>query len=276
MAVPIQNLRSGTATKRPVASGLAFGQIAVNYNEGDPAVYLRGHSNALVKVSPVFVGSGAPNATPASGGASGNALGETWLDNALATYAFKVWDGDSWEVPNYFPSGLVANGNISLGTVVSGTWQGTAVGLVYGGTGAATASGARSNLGLVIGTDVQAFDADTAKTDVVQSFTAAQRGTVATIAGSGTVTPDFAIANNFEMVLSGTTTLAFPSGVASGQSGAIRIEQGNNFVISYSGAWEFPGSTPPSNTTVSGASDLLVYYAHSATAITAQLLLNVG
>ena len=274
--VPIQNLRSGVANKRPVASGLAFGQIAVNYNEGDPAVYLRGYSNALVKVSPVFVGPGAPNATPASGGASGNALGETWLDNALATYAFKVWDGDSWEVPNYFPSGLVANGNVSLGTVVSGTWQGTAVGLVYGGTGAATASGARSNLGLVIGTDVQAFDADTAKTDVVQSFTAAQRGTVATIAGSGTVTPDFAIANNFEMVLSGTTTLAFPSGVASGQSGAIRIEQGNNFVISYSGAWEFPGSTPPSNTTVSGASDLLVYYAHSATAITAQLLLNVG
>jgi hypothetical protein len=274
--VPIQNLRSGVANKRPVASGLAFGQIAVNYNEGDPAVYLRGHSNALVKVSPVFVGSGAPNATPASGGTSGNALGETWLDNALATYAFKVWDGDSWEVPNYFPSGLVANGNVSLGTVVSGVWQGTAVGLVYGGTGAATASGARSNLGLVIGTDVQAFDADTAKLDLAQSFTAAQRGTVATIAGSGTVTPDFAIANNFEMVLSGTTTLAFPSGVASGQSGAIRIEQGNNFVISYSGAWEFAGSTPPSNTTVSGASDLLVYYAHSATAITAQLLLNVG
>ena len=276
MAVPIQNLRSGTATKRPVASGLAFGQVAVNYNEADPAVYLRGDANALIKVSPVFVGSGAPNATPASGGSAGNSKGEQWLDNALATYAFKVWDGDSWEVPNYFPSGLVANGNISLGTVVSGTWQGTAVGLVYGGTGAATASGARSNLGLVIGTDVQAFDADTAKLDLAQSFTAAQRGTVVTIAGSGTVTPNFAIANNFQMTLSGTTTLAFPSGVASGQSGAIRIEQGNNFVISYSGAWEFPGSTPPSNTTVSGASDLLVYYAHSATAITAQLLTNVG
>ena len=276
MAVPIQNLRSGTATKRPVASGLAFGQVAVNYNEADPAVYLRGDANALIKVSPVFVGSTAPNATPASGGSAGNSKGEQWLDNTLATYAFKVWDGDSWEVPNYFPSGLVANGNVSLGTVVSGVWQGTAVGLVYGGTGAATASGARSNLELVIGTDVQAFDADTAKLDLAQSFTAAQRGTVATIAGSGTVTPDFAIANNFEMVLSGTTTLAFPSGVASGQSGAIRIEQGDNFVISYSGAWEFAGSTPPSNTTVSGASDLLVYYAHSATAITAQLLLNVG
>ena len=199
-----------------------------------------------------------------------------WASDIVVPGTFGVTGEATFSGSTIFASGLVANGNISLGTVVSGTWQGTAVGLLYGGTGAATASGARSNLGLVIGTDVQAFDADTAKTDVVQSFTAAQRGTVATIAGSGTVTPDFAIANNFEMVLSGTTTLAFPSGVASGQSGAIRIEQGNNFVISYSGAWEFPGSTPPSNTTVSGASDLLVYYAHSATAITAQLLLNVG
>jgi hypothetical protein len=127
-----------------------------------------------------------------------------------------------------------------------------------------------------IGTTIQPYDANTAKTDIAQTFTAAQRGTIGSLAGSGTVTPDFSIANNFEMVLSGTTTLAFPSGVASGQSGAIRISQGNKFVVSYSGAWQFPNSTPPSNTVVSGAADLLVYYAHSASGITAQLLPNVG
>ena len=115
-----------------------------------------------------------------------------------------------------------------------------------------------------------------AQFDAAQTFTKAQRGGVVAIAGSGLVTPDFSVANNFELALSGTTTLAFPSGVASGQSGAIRIEQGNNFVLSYSGAWEFPNSTAPNNTTTSGASDLLVYYAHSNTAITAQLLTNVG
>lgn len=115
-----------------------------------------------------------------------------------------------------------------------------------------------------------------AEFDETQTFTKAQRGAVVALGGSGVVTPDFSAANNFTMTLSGSVTLAFPSGVASGQSGAIRIEQGNNYVISYSGNWEFPGSTPPNNTTTSGAADLLAYYAHSDTAITAQLLTNVG
>lgn len=35
----------------------------------------------------------------------------------------------------------------TLGTIGTGTWQGTAVGVLYGGTGATTASGARTNLG---------------------------------------------------------------------------------------------------------------------------------
>lgn len=48
----------------------------------------------------------------------------------------------------------------TLGTIGTGTWQGTAVAVTYGGTGASTAAGARTNLGLAIGTDVQAWDAD--------------------------------------------------------------------------------------------------------------------
>ena len=278
MAVPVQNLRSGTATKRPVASGLAFGQVAVNYNEADPAVYLRGDANALIKVSPVFVGTGAPNAIPASGGSAGNSKGEQWLDNALATYAFKVWDGDSWEVPNYFPSGLVANGNVSLGTVVSGTWQGTAVGLVYGGTGAATASGARSNLGLVIGTDVQAFDADTAKTDVAQSFTAAQRGTISALTDGATITADFAVANNFSVTLGGSRTLANPSNQTAGQSGCIWITQDGtgSRTLAYGSQWDFTGGTAPTLSTAAAAVDCLVYAVQSSTKITATLVTNLS
>lgn len=55
-------------------------------------------------------------------------------------------------------SGVTGSSLTSVGTIATGVWQGTAVGVLYGGTGATTASGARSNLGLVIGTDVQAYN----------------------------------------------------------------------------------------------------------------------
>ena len=42
---------------------------------------------------------------------------------------------------------LTATGTANFGTIASGTWNGTAIGVSYGGTGATTASGARSNLG---------------------------------------------------------------------------------------------------------------------------------
>lgn len=36
---------------------------------------------------------------------------------------------------------------VTVGTITAGTWQGTAVGIAYGGTGATTAAGARGNIG---------------------------------------------------------------------------------------------------------------------------------
>jgi hypothetical protein len=59
-------------------------------------------------------------------------------------------------------SGVTASSLTSVGTIGTGTWQGTAVAVAYGGTGAANAADARTNLGLVIGTNVQAYDAELA------------------------------------------------------------------------------------------------------------------
>jgi len=55
-------------------------------------------------------------------------------------------------------SGVTASSLTSVGTIATGTWQGTAVGVAYGGTGSTTASGARTALGVAIGSDVQAYN----------------------------------------------------------------------------------------------------------------------
>ena len=54
-------------------------------------------------------------------------------------------------------SAIVSSSLTSLGTISTGVWQGTAIGLGHGGTGATSAGDARSNLGLAIGSNVQAY-----------------------------------------------------------------------------------------------------------------------
>ena len=56
-------------------------------------------------------------------------------------------------------STVVSSSLTSVGTISTGVWSGTDVAIAAGGTGSSTASGARTNLGVAIGSDVQAWDA---------------------------------------------------------------------------------------------------------------------
>ena len=79
-------------------------------------------------------------------------------------------------------SSVTGNLNVT-GDITSATWSGTTIPLSKGGTGATTAAAARTNLGLVIGTDVMAGNATTTLTGDV---TGAGNGSFATtLANSG-------------------------------------------------------------------------------------------
>ena len=56
-------------------------------------------------------------------------------------------------------SGVTGSSLTSVGTITTGVWNGTDVAIADGGTGASDAGTARTNLGLAIGTNVQAYNA---------------------------------------------------------------------------------------------------------------------
>ena len=141
----------------------------------------------------------------------------------------------------------------------------------------ADASAQRTTLGLAIGTNVQAFDADTAKTDVAQSFTAAQRGSITTLTDGATITPDFAVANNYSVTLAGNRTLANPTNLTAGQSGCIYITQDGtgSRTLAYGSNWDFGGGTVPTLTTTAAAVDVLAYAVRTTGSIAATLIRDV-
>jgi hypothetical protein len=55
-------------------------------------------------------------------------------------------------------SGVTGSSLTSVGTIATGVWNGTAIAVANGGTGATDAGTARTNLGLAIGTNVQAYN----------------------------------------------------------------------------------------------------------------------
>ena len=142
----------------------------------------------------------------------------------------------------------------------------------------ADAAAQRTTLGVAIGTDVQAYDADTAKTDVTQSFTAQQRGAITALTDGATITADFALANNFSVTLGGNRTLANPTNQTAGASGCIWITQDGtgSRTLAYGANWDFSGGTAPTLSTAAAAVDCLVYSVQSSTKITATLVTNLS
>ena len=145
-------------------------------------------NNALAALATLSSGGTAPSSTYA---------GQLWLDTAADPSVLKVRnaDDDAWI--------SVLELNQTSDTLTK----------VYG---------------LVIGTDVQAYDADTAKTDTAQTYTASQRGTVTTD-NDGSF--DMSATNNFKCTPTGNFTLTFTN-ITAGQSGNVWLDNSGGYTVS--------------------------------------------
>jgi hypothetical protein len=117
-----------------------------------------------------------------------------------------------------------------------------------------------------------------AVTNAAQAFTAAQRGSITALSDGATITPDFAVANNYSVTLGGNRTLANPTNLTAGQSGCIWITQDGtgSRTLAYGSQWDFTGGTAPTLTTAASSVDCLVYAVQSSTKITATLVTNLS
>lgn len=176
----------------------------------------------------------------------------------------KVYNGSAWQTAAVSTTGLLTVAN-NLSDVASAATAQTNLGGTTVGKAlftAASVSAAQQAVDLEVGVDVQAFDADTAKLDVAQTFTASQRGSTDTdTTNTGSVTLDFAVNQNFVLTLTGNVTLANPTTESVGQSGFIVfIQDGTGGrTVSLGTDYETAGAAGLTLSTAASTTDIVPY-----------------
>ena len=181
----------------------------------------------------------------------------------------KVYSGSAWVAAALVAADFltVANNLSDLGSAATAR---TNLGLGTAATTASTdyataAQGALADSALQsadIGSTVQAYDADTAKLDVAQTFTAAQRGSTDTdTTNTGNVTLDFGANQNFVLTLTGNVTLDNPTTEQVGQSGFITFIQDatGGRTVSLGTDYETAGGAGITLSSAASATDIVPY-----------------
>jgi len=179
------------------------------------------------------------------------------INNAIRTLMAQIRDLQSAESGDTIPVGAGGTGSTTassarsaLGLAIGTDVQAYDADLTTLGAGGATA---RSFLGLAIGTDVQAYNANNAVTNALQTFTVSQRGTVTTD-NDGSF--DMNVTNNFKCTPTGTFALTFTN-ITAGQSGYVLLVNTGGYSVTAAATTKV-GTT--ALTTISAAGTYLLSY----------------
>jgi hypothetical protein len=196
--------------------------------------------------------------------ASISAVDVAFLANTNTFIGTKL-DSSSYTTADVQVKAALANTNSRIGTVETATT-----------TAAIQATAALANTNSAI-SGKQDADADTAKTDVVQTFSVAQRGAVTdhgSLIANTAFRQDFSLSNHFKMTLAGNITLNNPTNQVAGQSGAMEIINGGSYTVSFGSDFDFAAGTAP--TITASGTDVLSYYVSSANNIVVDVIQNLS
>jgi len=138
-------------------------------------------------------------------------------------------------------------------------------------------TGAPNNL--VIGTDVQAYDADTAKTDVAQEYTSQQNFNATTLTYDATQDWNLATNQVCKVTLTGNVTFDAPTNQVDGSVYVITIIQdgtGSRLLSGVNTVFKFAGATVPTLTTTASAKDVFTFISDGTNMLCIAQVLNVS
>jgi len=220
----VTNVNLGTALEESIA-----GTVDVSFSSSDVTLTLTDANTAQSARNMRL------NLTGTSGGARNlivPAIEKMYVvNNGLAdACTVKVSGQTGVSVPAGKTTLLFNNGTdvVNAITHLASLTLATDLAIADGGTGASSASAARTALGLAIGSDVEAFDADILKADTADTLTAPFRGTITT---DNDLSFDQNVTNNFQCTPSGAGALTFTNHT-SGQSGFVLLINTGGHAIS--------------------------------------------